>query len=45
MTVKLSKIAQIALTVSDVDTALGFYHFLLGLALLYRAGPNLAYVS
>ena len=45
MTVKLSKIAQIALTVSDVDTALGFYHDLLGLELLFRAGPNLAFLN
>lgn len=45
MTVKLSTIAQIALTVSDVDTALGFYRDLLGLELLFRASPNLAFLN
>lgn len=45
MTIKLSTIAQIALTVSDVDTALGFYRDLLGLELLFRAGPNLAFLN
>ena len=45
MTIKLSTIAQIALTVSDVDTALGFYRNLLGLELLFSAGPNLAFLN
>ena len=45
MTIKLSTIAQIALTVSDVDTALGFYRDLLGLELLFRAGLNLAFLN
>ncbi len=42
---KLSTIHQIAVTVSDVDQALGFYHELLGLEFLFRAGPNLAFLD
>lgn len=42
---KLSTIRQIALTVSDVDTALAFYEGLLGLVVLFRAGPNLAFLD
>ena len=38
--VKLSKIHQIAITVSDVAEALSFYHELLGLELLFRAGET-----
>ena len=40
----LSEIGQIAVTVSDVDAALGFYRDALGLPLLFRAGPNLAFL-
>lgn len=43
--VTLSAIRQIAITVSDVETALGFYHGILGLDLLFRAGPNLAFLD
>lgn len=43
--VKLSTIHQIAITVSDVDTAVEFYHDILGLELLFRAGPNLAFLD
>lgn len=43
--VKLSTLHQIAITVRDVDTALGFYHWILGLELLFRAGPNLAFLD
>ena len=41
----LSEIGQIAVTVSDVDAALGFYRDALGLPLLFRAGPNLAFLQ
>lgn len=44
-TAKLSTIHQIAITVSDVETALGFYQHVLGLELLFRAGPNLAFLD
>lgn len=43
--VKLSTLHQIAITVSDVETAVAFYHELLGLELLFRAGPNLAFLN
>jgi len=36
---------QVALTVSDVDTALSFYRDVLGLAFLFRAGPGLAFLD
>lgn len=42
---KLSKIRQIAITVSDVEKAVSFYHGVLGLELLFRAGPNLAFLD
>lgn len=42
---KLSTIRQVAITVSDVDTAVAFYHGTLGLELLFRAGPNLAFLD
>ncbi|MEL6110202.1 MAG: VOC family protein [Planctomycetota bacterium] len=42
---KLSTIQQIAVTVSNVDTALAFYHELLGLELLFRPGDNLAFLD
>lgn len=42
---KLSTIRQIALTVSDVDRALSFYHEVLGLPFLFRPGPNLAFLD
>jgi catechol 2,3-dioxygenase-like lactoylglutathione lyase family enzyme len=41
----LSAIAQIAITVRDVDVALDFYRDVLGLPLLFRAGPNLAFLD
>lgn len=44
-TTKLSAIHQIAITVSDVETAIAFYHEILGLNLLFRAGPNLAFLD
>jgi len=42
---KLSEIRQIAITVSDVETALPFYRDVLGLAFLFRPAPNLAFVA
>lgn len=41
----VSGIRQIAVTVSDVDVALGFYRDILGLKFLFRAGPELAFLD
>ena len=41
----LSAIRQIAITVSDVEAALKFYRDVLGLPLLFAAGPNLAFLD
>lgn len=41
----ISKIGQIAITVSDVDSAIGFYRDTLGLEFLFSAGPNLAFLT
>lgn len=41
----VSGIRQIAITVSGVDSALDFYHGLLGLPLLFRVGPDLAFLD
>lgn len=41
----VSDIGQIALTVSDVTQAKGFYHGILGLKHLFDAGPNLAFLA
>lgn len=41
----ISGIRQVAVTVSDVDAALGFYRDILGLAFLFRAGPDLAFLD
>jgi predicted enzyme related to lactoylglutathione lyase len=42
---KLSDIRQIAITVSDVSTALPFYRDVLGLGFLFSPGPNLAFLA
>src|SRR5947209_20236087 len=42
---KLSEIRQIAITVSDVSTALPFYRDVLGLTFLFSPGPNLAFLA
>jgi predicted enzyme related to lactoylglutathione lyase len=42
---KLSEIRQIAITVSDVSTALPFYRDVLGLAFLFSPAPNLAFLE
>jgi catechol 2,3-dioxygenase-like lactoylglutathione lyase family enzyme len=41
----LSRIGQIAITVSDVEKALAFYRDILGLKFLFSAGPNLAFLQ
>lgn len=43
--IKLSAIRQISITVSQVETALAFYQGILGLELLFQAGPNLAFLD
>ncbi len=42
---RLSEIRQIAVTVRDVDAALGFYRDIPGLEFLFRAGPDLAFLD
>ena len=42
---RLSEIRQIAVTVSDVATALPFYRDVLGLAFLFSPAPNLAFLD
>lgn len=42
---RLSEIRQIAVTVSNVDAALGFYRDVLGLGFLFSAGPDLAFLD
>ena len=42
---KLAEIGQIAITVSDVSTALPFYRDVLGLTFLFSPGPNLAFLA
>lgn len=44
-TPEITGIRQIAVTVSNVDDALGFYRDLLGLTSLFRAGPELAFLE
>lgn len=41
----LSEIRQIAITVSDVGTALPFYRDVLGLTFLFSPAPNLAFLA
>ena len=42
---RFSEIGQIAITVSDVNTALPFYRDVLGLTFLFSPGPNLAFLA
>jgi predicted enzyme related to lactoylglutathione lyase len=42
---KVSAIRQLAITVSDVGTALPFYRDVLGLAFLFSPGANLAFLD
>ena len=41
----ISEIRQIAVTVSNVDSALAFYRDVLGLTFLFSAGPDLAFLD
>lgn len=45
MDIKISEIGQIAITVSDVETALGFYRDTLGLTFLFSPAPTLAFLA
>jgi predicted enzyme related to lactoylglutathione lyase len=45
MTSEVSEIGQIAVTVSDVPAALGFYRDVLGLRFLFSPAPNLAFLQ
>ena len=38
-------IGQVAITVADVGSALGFYRDILGLTFLFSAGPQLAFLN
>ncbi|MFB3853508.1 MAG: VOC family protein [Vicinamibacterales bacterium] len=42
---EVGAIGQIAITVSDVSTALEFYRDVLGLKFLFSPGPNLAFLA
>jgi len=43
--VKLSSIRQIAITVSNVESAIRFYRDILGLSFLFSPEPNLAFLD
>lgn len=45
MDVKVSEIGQIAITVSDIEKALGFYRDVLGLTFLFSPAPTLAFLA
>lgn len=45
MSDRLSEIGQIAITVSDVSTALPFYRDVLGLQFLFSPAPTLAFLA
>lgn len=45
MTLSTNPLGQIAITVSQVDSALAFYRDILGLPFLFSAGPNLAFLQ
>jgi methylmalonyl-CoA/ethylmalonyl-CoA epimerase len=40
---RIEKIGQIAIPVTDVERAIAFYRDVLGLMFLFQAGPNLAF--
>lgn len=42
---RLSSIRQIAITVSNVDSAFAFYRDILGLKFLFQAGPDLVFLE
>jgi catechol-2,3-dioxygenase len=41
----VGSIMQVGVTVSDVETALAYYQGVLGLSLLFRPSPSLAFLS
>ncbi len=45
MNIRLSEIGQIAITVSNVETALQFYRDVLGLKFLFSPSPDLAFLA
>ena len=45
MTNVVGKIGQVAITVSDVGSAVAYYRDVLGLSFLFSPGPNLAFLS
>ena len=45
MTNVVGKIGQVAITVSDVGSAVAYYRDVLGLNFLFSPGPNLAFLS
>lgn len=45
MEIKVSEIGQIAITVSDVQSALEFYRGTLGLTFLFSSSPELAFLA
>jgi catechol 2,3-dioxygenase-like lactoylglutathione lyase family enzyme len=45
MTAQVETLAQLAFTVSDVDAALEFYERILGLRVLFRPAPTLAFLD
>jgi predicted enzyme related to lactoylglutathione lyase len=45
MTNVVGKIGQVAITVSDVGSAVVYYRDVLGLSFLFSPGPNLAFLS
>lgn len=44
MTARLSDLGQIAITVSNLESALAFYRDILGLTFLFSPSPNLAFL-
>lgn len=40
---RIEKIGQIAIPVTDIERAIAFYRDVLGLTFLFQAGPNLAF--
>lgn len=41
----LGQVKQIAITVAEVEASLTFYRDVLGLTVLFNAGPNLAFIT
>lgn len=45
MSLSIAGLAQVAITVHDIDRALAFYRHVLGLRFLFQAGPGLAFLD